>query len=166
MAKRKKRPVGRPHSCTQQRIDHICTALGVGATIRDAANYAGVGTGTYHRWLEYAEDEFARVDLDPDELPENWRALIDEAKAPFCELRDRSSRARAEFKVQLLGAALLASTGSQGVPSDGRVALKMLAMRDHEYAERRQHEHSGPKGKPIAVEVYDAIRIPAEDPEQ
>ncbi len=165
-------PLGRPHELTQKRIDDICTALGVCASIKDAAEFAGVAEATYHRWMERAKHAFQSAQLNPAELPPDWRAHVDPEEHIFCDLRERATRARADAKIGLLGSIVLAGKGGPlydengnvvaNIDGDWRASAKMLAVRDPEsYAERHKHELSGAGGEPLGVVIY----LPEEEDE-
>jgi hypothetical protein len=149
------------HNLNLKKVDLICEALSKCASTEDAAKYAGIGERTYNYYMKRGVTEFELAGLDPEELPDDWEEIVDKKEWIFCVLYQCANLARAEAHVTLLG------TMMDAAPEDWRAAAKLLAVRrpDH-YAERRRFEHSGPKGKPISVDVYDAIRIPAEEDEE
>lgn len=139
-------------------IDDICKFIQMGCSVKDACEAAGISQTAYYEWLERAKG--------PNPSP------------IFTEFADRTSRARAESKATLVGVLKSCAIGEPifndagevvgRKNKDWRAAAHMLACRyPDEWSERRRHEHSGPAGKPIEVQTYEAISLPAtaEEPE-
>lgn len=169
-----RRPIGRPHTCTPDVIERVCEALSVCASWNDAANYAGKNQKTVMEWKRRGREAVEAEGINPDDMPDDVHMRVrDPYLRPFAQFYQLTARARASAHVGLLAAAYKCSTGGpvydehgkllHTITPDGRVGLKLLAMRSRDYVEKRHHEHSGPHGSPIAVTVYDAIRVPEEE---
>lgn len=140
------------------------------ASIKDACAVAKCGPGAFRKWREVGIQVLKDAGLDIEELPENWERSLDPEDVIFAALYIESDAARSETHVKLLNAIKLAALGGQvfddegnviqTVEQDWRAAAKLLAMRSHEYAEHRRHEHTGKGGKPIQVNTYRSINLP------
>ncbi len=119
--------------------DRICEIVKLGATYRDACGAVGISAASLHLWVSKGKRE------GPPTI--------------YTEFYERIARARRAGQAGLVR--LVHSAAREG---DWKAAQYLLACRDPQaYGTRNHHEHSGPSGAPIAVEVYDAIRIPTED---
>jgi hypothetical protein len=119
---------GRPDGLTQEVQKRIADALRVGATAEDAARAAGVSRSTYHRWLARGEAKDA---------PARFRRFADEVRA-----------AESDAKLAAITAV------RRAMPDDWRAALAYLERRwPEEWARTTRHQHSGPDGEPVAVDV-------------
>ncbi|MFF4819872.1 hypothetical protein ACFY2K_35450 [Kitasatospora sp. NPDC001309] len=99
----------------------LLDAVRAGVPVSDAAPMAGVHPSTVYRWLERGEQEQQRLEA-------GLRARSGER--PFCEFRDRFTRARSEGKAQLVLLVRKAATGGQVVRERTRT------VRDPETGER------------------------------
>ncbi|MFJ6380159.1 hypothetical protein ACIQI7_09180 [Kitasatospora sp. NPDC092039] len=99
----------------------LLDAVRAGVPVSDAAPMAGVHPSTVYRWLERGEQEQQRREA-------GLRARVGEQ--PFCEFRDRFTRARSEGKAQLVLLVRKAATGGHVVRERTRT------VRDPETGER------------------------------
>ncbi|MGW4696891.1 helix-turn-helix domain-containing protein [Kitasatospora cineracea] len=99
----------------------LLDAVRAGVPVSDAAPMAGVHPSTVYRWLERAEEEQRRR-----EAGHRARAV----EQPFCEFRDRFTRARSEGKAQLVLLVRKAATGGQVLRE------RVRTVRDPETGER------------------------------
>lgn len=153
------RPPGRPSKLTPETVDRLLKAIKAGATVRNAAIYAGIGESTFHEWMAQARDESPR--------PE------------FLEFAEQIERARAELQVDILESVMETIKGGfvtkrttrysregepeteeQYAPPDGRLGLDLLSrIWPTDFARRSAMEVSGPEGGPI--ELATAQRVQA-----
>ncbi len=75
--------VGRPSKLTKERIEDICSALDIGASLEIAANYAGVSYNTYLNWHKRGKAAIERLG-----------ALLDEREKIMAERSKRQATAR------------------------------------------------------------------------
>lgn len=152
------RQPGRPSKLTEETIDRLLKAIKAGATVRNAAIYAGIGESTFHEWMAQARDESPR--------PE------------FLEFAERIERARAELQVNILDSVMEAVKGGfvtkkvtrydrngepeteeQYAPPDGRLGLDLLSrIWPADYARRSAMEVSGPEGGPIELATVQRVQ--------
>ncbi|WP_431977626.1 hypothetical protein [Micromonospora haikouensis] len=153
------RPPGRPSKLTEETVTRLLAAIKAGATVRNAALYAGIGESTFHEWMAQAREESPR--------PE------------FLEFAEQIERARAELQVDVLNSVMetirggfvtkrVTRTGRDGepeheeqfAPPDGRLGLDLLSrIWPQDFAKRSAMEVSGPEGGPI--ELATAQRVQA-----
>ncbi|MFJ4189409.1 hypothetical protein [Kitasatospora sp. NPDC089509] len=99
----------------------LLDAVRAGVPVSDAAPMAGIHPSTVYRWLERGEQEQQRREA-------GLRARAGEQ--PFCEFRDRFTRARSEGKAQLVLLVRKAASGGHVVRERTRT------VRDPETGER------------------------------
>lgn len=124
-ARRHPKP-GRPCKLTPAVLRKLLEAFEVGATINDAAAWAGINRTTLHDWLAKATQK--------DAAPE------------FSDLADKIDHARAKGRKQLLD--------KIAKSPDWRAAAHLAALGDRAYSIRHQLEVNGGEGGPIPVQVY------------
>ncbi|MFD7450349.1 hypothetical protein [Kitasatospora sp. NPDC059827] len=99
----------------------LLDAVRAGVPVSDAAPMAGVHPSTVYRWLERGEQEQQRREAG---------LRVRAGERPFCEFRDRFTRARSEGKAQLVLLVRKAATGGHVVRERTRT------VRDPETGER------------------------------
>ncbi|MEW9530623.1 transposase [Microbispora sp. NPDC049125] len=136
--------MGRRTKLTPETAERIINAVRAGASFEAAAGAAGIGETTLYRWLKEAEQP----------RTERWKR----------EFREGLYRARDEVEVRVVAGSVMKSamggyvvkrvtrerpdgtveTEEQIAPADGRVGLKLLAMRfPDRWSERREVAVSG-----------------------
>ncbi|MBM0201782.1 hypothetical protein JNW90_00760 [Micromonospora sp. STR1s_5] len=158
-ARKNTRPPGRPSKLTEETIGRLLAAIKAGATVRNAALYAGIGESTFHQWMAEAREESPRQE--------------------FLEFAEQIERARAELQVDVLNSIMETIRGGfvtkqvtrygrdgepekeeQFAPPDGRLGLDLLSrIWPADFAKRSAMEVSGPEGGPI--ELATAQRVQA-----
>lgn len=181
------RPPGRPHRCVPGVIDDVCTALGLSASNKDAANYAGISGDALQIYFRRGREALEAIGLDPDEPPDQaWEhADLHDSERPFVQMLTRAIRARARGNVGLLATVHKAAKGGAVfedrvdpetgkvarvqvgfVAPDWRAAAKLLAVRQpRDYAEKRQVTIGGETGAPIGVQTFLPVLEGDEPPE-
>ena len=173
-----KRPPHRPHRCLPTVIDDVVTALGISASWKDAAEYAGISERTIHNYLERARLALHDSGIDADDPPGDVELLseaVPESERPFVRLLQRATRARARGNIGLLAIAHKSAKGGAVwerrldpndptktievqvgfIEPDARTALKLLAVRQpKDYADKRQIEVAGEGGGVLGVQLF------------
>jgi hypothetical protein len=122
---------GRPDGLTKARQDAICDGLRAGLTLDDAATRAGVSGRSARRWRE--------------------RGSGDSAPKHFRDFLDATDRARVDLKFGDL-------TAIAAVGEDWRArAWRLERLFPGEFGRHTKHQHTGPEGGPIGIEVGDAL---------
>jgi len=120
---------GRPTDLTPDTQSRIVEALRAGNYIDAACAYAGIGTTTYYRWMQRAQDPTA---------PDIYR-----------DFRDAVERARAEAEIRNVG--LIQRAASDGTWQ----AAAWFLERSHprKWGRHDRHEVTGPDGGPVELAV-------------
>jgi transposase len=131
---------GRPTLLDDDRLEAITNALRNGAYIDHAAQAAGIGTSTYHAWMERGrtERDRRRAGLAPDD---------NETK--YLEFLESVERAQSEAAVDLLGE--IANHARNGTWQAAAWILERKFPRQWGRFDRT--EHSGPEGGPVRLDV-------------
>jgi len=170
------RAIGRPHMCLPRVIEAFCAAINLGATVEDAAGYAGVTRHAVHGWDARAREAVEKAGLDPDEPPDDAASKVEEKERPFVDFFIRSTRARTGGNVAMLaviqraakgGAVWEADPNNPGkqiqtgfVQPDWKAAAHRLSIRDSEYTKHARLDHQvTATGEPFGVQIY----LPSED---
>lgn len=106
--------------------------------IRDAAQVAGIDRSTHYAWL--------RDDLD-------YRQRFATAESDAADLLEREARRRAVVGVEEAVYYKGQQVGAVRKYSDVLLIFLLKGLRPEKYRERYQHEHSGPGGGAIPVDV-------------
>lgn len=120
---------GRPSKLTPDLMAKVLDALRAGNYIETACAYAGIGTTTYYRWMEQAED--------------------DKADDIYREFRDAVAQARAESEVR--NVALVQRAANEGTWQASAWFLERSYPR--RWGRHDRHEVTGADGGPVAVAV-------------
>jgi len=152
--------MAKPSALNAKTQRSIFQALNTGASIRAAAESAGIAESTYHSWTARGRKELARIEAAQQalaDLPRGTaktkrdaakRAVLPiETEKPFVEFVEGATRARASVEVQLINHIVTAAQSG-----DWRAAAWIMERRgDPEWYKTERHELSGPEGKPIAT---------------
>lgn len=136
----------------------IHQALSTGASIRAAAEAAGIAESTYYKWAARGRKELERIEAAQQALAELPRGTAKTkreaakraakpiaAEKPYVEFVEGATRARATIEVQLINHIVTAAQSG-----DWRAAAWIMERRgDPEWFKTERHEVSGPEGKPI-----------------
>lgn len=125
MARRVEKPMGRPTACTEAVTEKVCQALAVGASDRDAAEFAGITADSFRNWLKRAE----------------------QGEEPFATFSAKVRQARAGLRVGLAAKVI------QAAKADAKFAHKvLLTLPGTDWGRLERVEQSGPGGAPMQVE--------------
>lgn len=142
---------GRPPVLRDPEIfEGICKVVATGASYKTAAASVGVGESSLYQWLRLAKEE----GTDPI----------------YAAFANALMRARGRGEAALVGMVHRAARGEPirndngdvvgYTAGDWRAAQWLLSVRDPEnYSQSQKVMHSGPKGEPLAVQLY----VPVED---
>jgi hypothetical protein len=123
---------GRPDGLTKARQDAICDGLRAGLTLDDAAVRAGVSGRSARRWRE--------------------RGSGDSAPKRFRDFLEATDGARVDLKF-----ADLDGIGAAGGEDWRARAWRLERLFPGEFGRQTKHQHTGPEGGPIGIEVGDAL---------
>jgi len=120
---------GRPTDLTPETQTRVIEALRAGNYIDAACAYAGIGTSTYYRWMQRAQ-EFDAPDI-------------------YVEFRETVLKARAEAEIRNVG--LIQRAASDGTWQ----AAAWFLERSHprKWGRHDRHEVTGPDGGPVEFAV-------------
>lgn len=170
------RPMGRPTALTDRVEETILSHLMSGMSIDTACALAGIGTTTFHRWMQRGDD--ARQTLDS-------QGVLSPEEDRFRDFREAVLDARAQAEARAVGIVMKAMHGGfvtserpvtdvngdvqydpEGnvlyertmTPPDGRLALQYLQRaRPKDWSQQAANinakvEVSGPDGAPVQIE--------------
>lgn len=139
-------------------FERIFALVREGCPYSDACAAVGIAERTFYAWKKAGES----ADADPrlQQFLQGLQRARAEGKAAMIATIGRAGRGQPVF--DKAGKIIGYSDG------DWKASAHLLACLDPEqFSIRRRHEHSGPEGGPIAVDLYDAVRLPAsEDPDE
>ena len=126
--------MARPPALTTDVLKKLSDAIRVGATNEIACKYAGISESVFY-------------EMKAGKFP---RGIDKNLKAEFSEVL---TRAEGEGAVQLL--AVIQKAGREG---DWRAALAILERRYADSYGKQVHEHTGPNGAPLTIQIQRITR--------
>lgn len=120
----RRRRTGRPTKLEPQTVDRICDILRAGGYLKVAVAAAGIGTSTFHEWMERGDPEGTK-----------------KADQPFRDFRDRVEQARAEGETR--NVTLVAAAANK----DWKAAAWLL---ERQFPDR----WAGPRGRALESSIH------------